>query len=292
MIPLPRFLVPLFLAGAATVLAGDLPVDVKVTGRWVDNLSRTSAANKKDAATWSAEVSTAWGRPIARNWLVSATAGLDRTTVPDFRALDSWRGTAGAGLRRKFGLGPLAPVVEFNLATARQGFRESGRSGWELSGGVSAAKRFTDAWRAALSAEWLQYWATGAPFDIRHHRLTLDTTWDVTDRWQVGAGAGRLSGQLTANAAGPIYASALAGGFGPAIQGYYRAIPWRTTHTYGPNWVAYRVDVDADFWWLSLSPALTDRTSLPIRLEEYEVVNRVGVRYKTRLFSASLVHRF
>lgn len=288
-------LTALLLAAVASAGAAELvpPVTLKAAAAWADNISRTSdPSTEKDAADYSVELSTGWHRQIARNWQTSLAAKLGYETVPDFDRMDVTRAGLAVALQRKFGLGPLAPVLEFNAAATHAGFREGYRSGWELSGGARLAKRFTATWRAALEGSWLEYYAKLHPFDIRQHRLQFETEWDVTERWQLGFGKGRIRGEITANAAWPVYGKALGGGFGPAVQAYYSSIPWNVTDTYGSGWVAYRVDSRVDFWWLSVSPALSDRTSAPLRYEEYEVVNRVGVHYKTRILSLSLIHRF
>jgi hypothetical protein len=114
----------------------------------------------------------------------------------------------------------------------------------------------------------------------------------VTDRWQLSGGAARLEGEITANAANAVYMAALSGNFGPAIQSYYRSIPWHVTGTFGPGWIAYRVEAKADLWWLGVTPALGEHTSLPLRYEHVEVVNRVGVAYVSEFWSLGLVHRF
>lgn len=292
----PSRLVSLLLLAslAKAVAAGPgLPATTKVTASAIDNISRTSdGPTSQDAKMYSAEVATDWHRQLDRDWQFAAAAFIAYDRVPEFRRLDTVRGGAAATLRRKFGLGPLAPVVEITAGATRESVAEGGRSGWEMTGSIRVAKRFTESWRASLEGARSQYDAARHPFDVRQKRITFETTWDVDEHWQIGFGKGRAWGELTADAAWPIYGQALGGVFGPAIRDYYRAIPWEVTNTYGPGWVAYRVNARTDFWWLSLSPALADHTSLPLRFEEYSVVNRVGVHYKTRILSLSLIHRY
>ena len=260
---------------------------------WAENLSRTSdAATIKDARTWDLSAGTHWQRPLAAGWQGAAEASASWEQVPDFPALDGLH-LAGRGiLRRKFGLGPYAPVLELQAAATQSRFDESGRSGTQLEAGFRLSKRLTSAWRGTVGAERSQVYARRNPYDVRHQRVLAEVTWDVTDRWRLTAGGARLDGEITAHAAGRVYASALAGGFGPAIQAYYNAIPFLTTNSFGPGWVAYRVDARADSWWLGLAPALGDRTALPLRYERVEVRNRVGVRYVSEFWSLGLVHRF
>lgn len=278
---------------AASAAAAEWPLTLSARSVWAENLSRTSdTLRAKDAAVHEVSAATGWQRQLTAGWHLGAEATLGGETVPKFDALDTARAGLSAELRHKFGLGALAPVLHLAATTAQAEVNERGRSGTQLQGSVRLSKRLGSAWRVAAGAEWTRYYARHAPFDVRHRQVFAEAAWDVTSRWQLSAGATRLQGQLTANAAGPVYAAALAGAFGPAIQGYYNAIPWHVTNTYGPGWVAYRVDADADLWWAALAPALGERTSLPLRYERAEVVNRVGVRYVSEFWSLGIVHRF
>lgn len=260
---------------------------------WVDNLSRTSAAAfQRDAAVLALDAAVVESRQLARDWTVVAALEAGREQVPDFRGLDRTALGARATLRRKFGLGPFAPVLEAGLAVARHDFREDGRSGWRQEGGLALAKRLDESWRVAASATWDSVAARGAPFDTHGLRLAVDASWDLADRWRLAAGAARYDGQIVANAAGTVWATALADGFGPRIGSYYRSTPWEITGTFGPGWVAYRVDADADFLWAEASFLLGDRTRATLRVETVRVVNVVDVRYDTEIWSLALAHRF
>ena len=283
----------LLALAAGSAFADELPLTISARAAWVENHSRTSdGPTTKDAAAHEVSASTDFRRQLNPAWQFSGEASAGWETVPRFAGLDAWRLGVRGELRHKFGLGPFAPVVDLHAAALRSWLDEDGRSGAQLSAGVTVGKRFGAAWRVAAGAEWSRYYARHAPFDVRQIRGFLSATWDATERWQVQAGAARLDGQVTANASGPVYASALAGGFGPQIQSYYRAIPWHVTHTYGPGWVAYRVDARADQWWLGLAPALGERTSLPLRYERIDLTNKVGVRYVSEIWSLAVLHRF
>lgn len=286
-------LLALVLASPHAAAAADWPVTVSGRFAQVDNLSRTSdAATIKDAQTWELTAGTAWRRQLAPAWQAVAELSATRDRVPDFPALDAWHLAGRGELRRKFGLGPYAPVLGLHAAVTQSDFDESGRSGTQLEAGLSVTRRLSPAWQGTLGADRSQTYARRNPYDVRRQRVFAEATWDVTDRWRLTLGGARLDGEITAHAAGRVYASALAGGFGPAIQAYYNAIPFLTTNSFGPGWVAYRVDARADSLWLGLAPALGDRTSLPLRYERVDVRNRVGVRYVSEIWSLGLVHRF
>ncbi len=280
-----------FLALAAGARAVDYRLQAATA--WVDNLSRTSAAaSQRDATVLSLDAAVVAARQISRDWTAVAALEAGREQVPDFRALDRTALGARATVRRKFGLGPFAPALEAGVAVARHDVREDGRSGWRQEGGLALTKRLNESWRLAASATWDSVAARGAPFDTHGFRLAADAAWDVAERWRLAAGAARYDGQVVANAAWPVWGSALADGFGPRIGAYYRSTPWRITGTFGPAWVAYRVDADADFLWAEASFLLGDRTRATLRVETVRVVNVVDVRYDTEIWSLALAHRF
>jgi hypothetical protein len=266
---------------------------LQAAAAWTENLSRTSfAPTAKDAASSSLDGAYVHARQLAPNWtaIVGVDAGLEH--VPDFDALDRTSLGARATLRRKFGLGPLAPVLDAAVGLSRVDFRETGRSGWRQEGSLTLGKRLLETWRLAAFAGWESFTGRAAPFDTHARRVGFETFWDATERWRLGAGGSRLRGQLVANASWSVWAQAINGGLGPVVNAYYNSIPWQVTDTFGPGWVAYRVECDADFWWAEASFSFSERTRARLRGETVKVVNRIDVRYDTEIWSLGLVHRF
>ncbi|MBA4137836.1 MAG: hypothetical protein C0518_11010 [Opitutus sp.] len=260
---------------------------------WVENLSRTSfEPTAQDAALHSLDAAYVHARQLASNWtvIVGADAGLEY--VPDFDALDRTSLGARATLRRKFGLGAFAPVLDASAALTRVEFRENGRSGWRSDASLTLGKRLHETWRVAAFASWESFTARAAPFDTHSRRVGLETTWDATDRWRFSAGGARLRGQVVANAAWSVWGPAINGGFGPVVNDYYNSVPWAVTDTFGPGWVAYRVEATANFWWAEASFSLREQTRVTLRGETVKVVNRIAVRYDSEIWSLGLVHRF
>ncbi len=284
--------------GFATLALAALPLEaVEFSGQagliWADNLSRTSfGPDQQSAAVFSGTVSAAQSRQLAPSLLLLVSADVCVEQVPSFTALDQLHAGLRVQLHRKFGLGPFAPVLETGVAITRANFRESGRSGWRTEASLGLRQRLTETLRVAAHGRWEEFAAAHRPFDLRSRRLALELNWDAAERWQLVGGASRFWGQLTANASENIYYRALAGSFGPRIGVYYHSIPWEESGTFGPGWVAYRVDCSADFWWLGATFALSAKTSLPFRYEAVKVVNRAAVRYDSAFWSLSVVRRF
>ena len=260
---------------------------------WANNLSRTSyAADRLNAAVYAGAVTAQWHRQLTGDWSAAwaAEAGIER--VPTFAGLDRVHAGAWFDLHRKFGLGPFAPVLSFNAGATRHELHEHGRSHWKTEAGVNLSQRLTETWRVSAGGSWEEDYARDKPFDIVNRRATVETTWDLTDRIQLSAGASRLWGELTANANQDIWWQALAGGFGPAVGKYYNTVPYEQSSAFGDDWIAYRIDCRADLGWLGATIALGEHTSLPLRYESVKVVNRVNVAYRSEFWSLSLVHRF
>jgi hypothetical protein len=270
-----------------------LETTAQVCATWAENLSRTSfGPSQQSAALYTAQVTARQARQLNSDWLLVLSGEAGTELVPRFEGLDSFHGGVHVQLRRKFGLGPLAPVLDFNGGLTGYSVREGGRSGWKTDIGLTLGRRLTDTWRVAATGAWEEYNAAHTAFDVGQRSLALESTWELTANWQLGTGARRLWGQLTANARYDIYDLALDGSFGPAIRDYYNRIPYEVSNTFGPGWVAYRVDCHADLWWVQLAATLGPHTSLPLRYESALVVNRVGVRYRSDFWSLGLVHRF
>ncbi len=286
---------PLFLCAAlaAPGLRAAIPVGLSASASWVDNISRTSdAATSRDGARYEATLTADLNRQFARDWFLNAGLDLRSGTVPDFDRNNALELGPRARVRRKFGLGPFAPSASAAAGLAYRATGLAGDDGWLATAELRAAKRLTETLRLALSGGWLEQYAGHSTFDIRQQTARIELGWDVSERWSLTVSHGRLWGDLVANASGPVYASALAGGLGPAVQDYYNRIAFETSHAYGPGWVSYRVHARADVWSASLNRAFWDRASAELRVDGAAVRSQVGVRYETDSYSLSLALRF
>jgi hypothetical protein len=154
------------------------------------------------------------------------------------------------------------------------------------------SKRVLTNLRFVADVNWHEHNARSAVFDLNQFCYTLEATWDISDRWTLSGSAGRLSGDIVANAAWSVWVRALRGDFGPAVSTYYNARPWSVTNVWGPGWVAYNVEAEVDLWSGALAYTVTDHTSVELRKSAAYVVNKIGVRYPTDSWSLTLHHRF
>jgi hypothetical protein len=271
----------------------NLHLTASATASAVGNISRTSyEPTRKDAETYEFTLASTHARQLAPNWLLIATGEASSLTVSKYDLADHFRFTGRLALQKKFGLGPQAPVLQFKGSATYQAARLDADEGWTTEAGVQLAKRVLPNLRLAANASWLEHNARSEVFDLNQHAYGIEAQWDIDDRWTVAGSAGRLSGDIVANAAWAVWGQAITGGFGPAVFNYYTARPWRTTDVFGPGWVSYNVEADVDLWSLSASYAVSDRTSLELRRSAAFVVNALGITYPTDSWELTLSHRF
>jgi hypothetical protein len=272
---------------------GNLSFSASTTASWVENISRTSyEPTRKDAATYGLVLGASGHRQLAPSWLLEFGVDADYLAVPDYALTEHSTAGPRLGLQHKFGLGPLAPVLQFNAAYTYKAARYAGDRGWTAEGGVRIAQRLLPNLKIAAGVQWLDHYADSSTFDIQQRTVSVEAVWDINERWRLSGSAGRASGSIVANAAGSVWWTAISGGFGPTVSSYYNSVPWATTNLYGEYWVSYNVEADIDLWSLSLDYALTGHTSLSLSTSSAFVVNRVGVRYPTDSWGLSVQHRF
>lgn len=272
---------------------GNLHLSATVTASQVDNLSRTShEPTRKDAETYELSLASTHARQLAPNLLLIAAAEGSALSVPDFDLADYSRLGGRLTLQRKFGLGAQATVLQAHASAGWKAARLDADRGWSTEAGVQLAKRVLPNLRLAANAAWLEHTARRNTFDLGQETYSAEIEWDINERWTLSGSAGRLRGDIVAHAAWPVWATMLAGGFGPTIFNYYTSRPWMTTDLYGSGWVSYNVEADVDLWSVSLGYAFSDHTSFELKRSAAFVVNRVGVTYPTATWGLGLSHRF
>lgn len=280
-------------APAAAPWFEGLGLTATTTAGWVKNISRTSyAPTRENALTYGFSVSASRHRQLAPSRLLHLDADAEYLAIPEYDRMSHLALGARAGLQEKFGLGPFAPVLQFDAGYAYKAARLAGDRGWTATAGLRLAKRFNPSLQAALSGQWLRHDADSPVFDIQQRSYSAEASWDFADRWRLTGSAGRLQGTIVANAAWSIWGQAIGGGFGPVVSTYYRSIPWGVTNLYGPGWVSYNVKAHVDLWSLALAYEVSRQTTLELRASSAFVVNWIGIRYPTESWTLGLNHRF
>lgn len=284
------FLWPL-LAAASLSAAPDFTA--RASYLWTENIGRASGrADFRDAAQYEAAFTAGLSRQLSSSILGRAQLELTGIHSPDFDALDELNFGPRGILRKKFGLGPDAPVLAFEAATIGRLARIDENNGLNLQGAVTLSKRFGPFFSARVRGEWEEHVANSNTYDTRHYGAHAAVSFDPIDRLRLSAGVGRISGLFTAGASGARFTNAQAGALGPAVADYYNAIPVSINNSLEPDWTVYRVEGDIDLWWFEISPALTDTLSLTVRYERTHAINIVDVEYRQDIFTVSLVYSF
>lgn len=288
------------LAGGSAALADTTPswldslhLTASGSALWTKNISRTSfEPTRVDAGSYDLSLGATAPRQLAPDWLLTYGGSAEYVGVPKFDLNSNFTLGPQLGLQRKFGLGPMAPVLQFNTSYVYKFARYSADSGGTLAADLRFVQRLGPAVKVSLSGEWQKHYARDTLFQTEQHTISAEATWDITEDWRLSASAGRLQGTLVANAKSWVYYNALAGANGPAVAQYYAEIPWTETDLYGDDWISYRVEAHADLWSVSLAHSVSDRTTLELSYNSVFVVNEVKIRYPTSSVGLSLIHRF
>lgn len=266
---------------------------LNATASWVDNVSRTSyEPSRKESAVYDASVSGTLPRQLRPDLLALVRADVISSLVDKYRLANTTEAAGHLTFQKKIGLGPQAWVLQGSVGGAFKAARLGDDRGWTTDAEFQIAKRVASNVRIAAFARWTEHDARSAVFDIDQHSFGLDARWDIAERWSLSGSASRLKGDIVANAAPAIWSTALGGGFGQVVQGYYSSRPWSVTHLYGANWVSYNVEADVDLWSAALEYAWTAHTSIELRRSGVYVVNRIGVAYPGSTWSLGISHRF
>jgi hypothetical protein len=271
----------------------NLGLSAGTTATWVDNLSRTSnEPTRKSAMTYDFSLSASRHQQLAPSWLLHLDAAAEYHAVPDYDLTSCGMLGARAGLQEKFGLGPLAPVLQFDAGYTYKAARFAGDRGWTADAGLRLSKRFDPRLKVSAAGQWSKHDADSPIFDLQQRAWSVEAAWDISDRWRLTGSAGRLQGTIVANAAWNIWGMAIGGGFGPTVSNYYNSIPWGVTNLYGAGWVSYRVKADVDLWSLALACEVSEPLTLELRYNSAFVVNKIGIRYPTESWGLGLNYRF
>lgn len=286
-------LLALASAPLAAFAAPALDYTAKATYLWTENIGRASGRTDfRDTSSIRADLSASTGRQLASGLTGSLQLEGSALTVPDYDRNDELTFGPRAGLRKKFGLGPDAPVLAFETAALGKLARISENDGVTLQGSVTLSKRFGPLLSAQIRGDWQEHVADARTYDVHHRGVEGRVSFDPTERLRFSVGGGRLEGNFTAGASAARFAGALGGALGPAVASYYNAVPQTVTDAYGPGWVAYRVEGEVDYFYLEFSPALTDSLALSVRYERNHAVNVVDVGYRQDIFSLSAIYSF
>jgi hypothetical protein len=141
----------------------------RATYRWTENISRASGRGDfRDTGEYELSATAGFKRQLTPRVFATLDLALTGTTSPEYELLDRLEFGPRLTLKRKFGLGPYAPVLSADAAVTGRYAALHAQDGIGARGALTLAKRF-DTWIAAsISGEWAGHVAERSAFSVAH----------------------------------------------------------------------------------------------------------------------------
>ena len=243
-----------------------------------DNTTNAIRDQKADDAA-TAKISFSSLRVIDRHWQGNLGVDLTSTHWREYQGLDLTNLSVSAGLRRKFGLGPLAPRVDFSVEAGRSFARTEQRTSNFLNAEAAYSQRLNAllSWRASATLERLD--ARRAVFSTTAHTFKLGGNYDFTPNW-------RLSGHLRSR-------------FGDLVSWCRESFPeflgttqWKDG-IFGGDWFPYQTVSRTNSAHISLAYSLSDRSTVAISGDFSRSATRKSKHvYYNEIISLVFAHAF
>lgn len=255
---------------AARLAHADWIFDGKLESEYDDNVPR--AISGRDVAgdfSVNAEVAPGTYFQLTDRLGFTLAAPLSGSLFADFDGLNNVSAGLSAALRAKLGLGPEALWIRAAAGASWYDFDHALRDSWRYRAALNAGRWIGTRWqlqigyafdrRRATEVEDIPFLVTnfgipGDAFDGDAHTLSLAATYTITPRLAGVLGYARRMGDVTATTRRDF-----------EVFEYSDAIA--ADPVFGPDRVAYRVDVDTDVYTAGLSYALGQRGSLNLGYE-------------------------
>lgn len=243
-----------------------------------NNVSNSIRAEKTDSAGVLA-VQASQLRILDRHWQGSLTLAARTEAWREFSGLNLSQVQTELGLRRKFGLGPYAPRLDFRLSGFHQIAETAEWSGNGFDASVSLQKRFTPQWFGSLTTDLKRFDARRAVYAHTSGSLTLAFDYDLTPDWRISTGLRYATGdQLSwCRESFPEFANK-----GPQ---------WRDG-IFGGDWFPYQSEGHRRGINLGLSRAWGSRSAITASYDASESRASKGHVYRNQIVSLSFSHAF
>jgi hypothetical protein len=277
----------LVLAPAGTAADGPY-LSLSETGYWDDNVTNaTSGDGILGAFFFDSGANLAWIQSVDFSTIVSASMATTAEACTPFGRLDNVSLRPRLELRRKLGLGPLAPVLYAGVGGDGVAFVDPERSIVEGDLLFGASQRIDDALQVQVDGRLGAYEARDDVFSGSYASLEAALNWDIDATWRVKLIGGWRNGDLVADYA----AMRVPGGWESIDPGAGNISgPWHYVTTFNAPFVAYRESAQTWSYGAGISPAIGRNTSLSLQYMHFDTP--AYDRYLNRVVSVSLVHHF
>ncbi len=281
-------LTALLLLATSRAVADGPYVSVSASGTWQDNATNaTSGDGILGSFTLEANADLSWLHAVDFSTMLSAGAAVSVDACTTFSGLDSLAAGPRVQLRRRLGLGPLAPTLSLALQADGIFFQDSERSNCDAAVEAAYSQRFNDELQLVVDARLGTFDARNEVFSGSYSSLGATLNLDLDATWRLKALCGWRDGDIVADYA----AESTPGGFRPIDTGAYTYTgPRRHVTTFGEPFIAYRTRAPTVSYGAGVSPAIGPNTALVLQYVRYDT--SAYDRYVNDLVSASIVHHF
>jgi hypothetical protein len=263
-------------------------VSISESASWQDNVTYAPKGDgiKGDLGFESGAQAT-WMQSLDFSTILLTSLSADVDASTSFSGLDNISVGTALKVRRKFGLGPLAPVVYAGLEGSACGYSDPERSKVEGDFVLGFAQRFDDELQLTLDGRLGSFDARDIVFSGNYASLDAALNWDVNETWRLKLIGGWRNGDLVSD-----YAAEKSpfGWISIDPKAEYLPGAWHYVGTFGSPYVAYRVGAVTWSYGAALSPAIGPHTSVSLRFEHY--VSPGTDRYLDNVVTLSVAHRF
>lgn len=284
------------LGFAASTASAETIFDAGVTYSYDDNLSNGQLTSDiKGDHLLDLELSGGRYFQLSSSLGLILNAKLKATRYDTYTDLNSTNLGVSASLRKKFGLGPMAPMLSASMEVSDLDAQHDPRDRWIYKAGLGIRKRVNERLDLSLDYEHLQtnpddrgedipflvenFGIGGDVFKIQRHSLTASLVFSVTERL---SSYGSYSRQR-----GTIVASTLPD---PALVSIYDKAMFDPV--FGPGVVAYAIEADTNIFGAGLSWALNNHSALNLSYERRESKGGLNFKYANNILRASVLYAF
>ncbi len=181
--------VGLYFGCSLSTLLADWHFDAKSGALYDSNLSRSDrSADKRDDWAWKTDLNIGFGSQLSRNLRFNLSGEIESQLWGQFQAFDKISAGMSAGLRYRFGLGPLAPWIMTEGRLHYEEFSEDRRNGWNQQFVLRAGKGLTDRLSVEADYVWGDFSANDLIFDQVAQSCSIHFTYDLTSSLQISLG--------------------------------------------------------------------------------------------------------
>ena len=232
---------------------------------------------------------------------ISASLNLQNQTFTRFSGLSNNSLGLSVSSKTKFGLGPEAPWAGVSVSATSLDHHDDLRDGWFFSYGVSGGTALSERWKVRADykrehrsmdqvtnttlpafvltlAPGLRQ-LPGSVFDLHSHSLSLGAQFDYTDKIQFTFGYTRRTGDVESSTNPTIAILRVSTGLAP-------------DPTFGPPFVAYKLDADTNIYDVGFSYATSQRSSLNFSAQRNMSYATGDTNYFSNVVRASFLYSF